>query len=313
MQTMNVIPFQPVTLSALNVYSLRAFHPDPERGTLFGPSMETSDLNLPSRPVIDGEAASDLRLFSVLAVGEAREYWGLCSRQGLERPYALPRLDPRGTPWFFEKYQTGDDGLSHGRAVFYTPDPVRRVELDLRTPLCQRYSFSIESPAARFTQAILVNENDDSVFTDYFSAEIRAVPFERAWKLALGLSTALYASPQYDADTELGALRFRQGGLGLWTEVPRLRGRFRTPVFHRASHGELSFASTLSVFGGSETALRPPVVSLRLRPATLTAWNLDVTLHRPSQRASRLMPLAPRLRQLLWDPIFDAIFTKRRA
>lgn len=309
---MNVYPLQPVTLSALNVYSLRAFHPDPDLGTLFGPSMETSDLNLPSRPVTDGDSALDLKLYSVLAVAEAREFWGLCAGRGRGGPYALPKLDPKGTPWFLESYQKGGDAAHHGRAIFCTTDPVRRVEIDLRTPPYDRYAFSIESPAARFTQAIRVDENDDSVRTDYFSAEIRSIPFENAWKMALGLATAVYASRQYDAKGELGALRFRQGGLGRWTEVSRSKGHFLPPGFHASSHGELTFASALAVFADHGEGPDLPVVSIRLRPATLSAWNLEVTLRRPTARAQRLMPLAPRLRQLLWDPIFDSIFKKRR-
>jgi hypothetical protein len=308
---MNILPIQPYAFSALNIYSLRAFHPDPEHGTLFGPSLESGDLNLPSRRIIDGESALDLKLFFVLALSETSDYWHLCSSRGLERPYPLPSPDQKGTPWFLDEYQQGNVEGALGRAVFSTRDPVRRVEADLCSPPYYRYSFSIESSAARFTQSIRVGDHDDSVLTDHFSAEIREIPFKNAWKLAMGLSTAIYSSGQYDVDGELGPLKFRQGELGKWVEVARKKGRFAAPAFDPASHGEISLTSSLLVFEDPETASRSPVAAVRLRPVSLTMWNMDVMLRRSPLCARRLMPLAPKLRRLIWNPIFDRIFAKR--
>jgi hypothetical protein len=302
--------FSPTTFSVLNVYSLRTFHPDPEQGTLFGPSLETGTLNLPSRRITDGDSAVDLKLFSVLVLTEARDYWRLCSERGVERPYPIPGSDQKGTPWFLDEYQKSDDPGSHGRAVFRTPDPIRRVETDLRTPSYYRFAFTAESPDARFTQSIRVSDRDDSVQTDCFSAEIRGVSLENGWKLALGLSTAVYNSRQYDAKNELGALQFRQGDLGDWVQVFRKNRLFHAPSFDPDSHAALQFASSHLVFEDASASPGVPVVSLRLKPATLNTWDLEISLHRSPKSARRLTPLAANLRKILWNPIFARIFNR---
>jgi hypothetical protein len=307
---MNSIPLQTAPLNVLNVFALRAFHPSLETGTLFGPSLERpADPDLPSgRLITDGKAAADLKLFSVLALVEAGEYARLCSRQGVEGPLRIPSPDQKGTPWFLEDYGRGDDPGSHGRTVFRTTGPTRLVEADLRTRLFYLYSFTIESPAARFTQSIRVNDDDDSVETDHFSAEVRGVKFENGLKMALGLSTAIYRSRQYDARNELGPLRFRQGEFGDWIEVSSKKRCFVTPVFDPESHAEIFLASSLSVFEDPSAPSRRPVVSLRLKPASLSTWDLEISLHRSPKSARRLMPLAEKLQKVLWNPIFYRIF-----
>ncbi len=309
---MNLIPLQAPALKVLNVFALRAFHPSPETGTLFGPTLEgTADPDLPSgRLITDGEAAADLKLFSVLALVEAGEFARLCSRQGVEGPLRIPTSDQKGTPWFLEDYGSGDDPGSHGRTVFGTTGPVRRVEADLRTRPFYLYSFTIESPAARFTQSIRVNDEDDSVETDHFSAEVRGVQFENGLKMALGLSTAIYRSRQYDARNQLGPLQFRQGEFGTWLEVAAKKRAFVTPVFDPESHAEISLASSLSVFEDPSAPSRQPVVSLRLKPASLSTWDLEISLHRSPKSPRRLMPLAEKLQKALWNPIFDRIFSR---
>jgi len=200
--------------------------------------------------------------------------------------------------------------LAYGRAVFHTSCPLRRVEADLSQWPDYRYAFTIESPAARFTQSIRVNDHADSVHTDSFSAEVRGVKFENAWQLALGLSTAIYTSGQYDVDDELGRWRFRQGELGDWTEVSRKKGRFLAPTFDPDSHAQFTFASSCMVFEKPSVEPRRPVASITLKPASLRRWAVEIHLGRSAQSERRLMPLSWRMKRLLWNPIFDRIFER---
>ena len=310
--------FEPVSLpstalSVLNVSALRAFHPAPDRGTLYGPNFEKggSPNAASCRLITGGESAIGLNLFSILALVEAGEHWRLCSSQEREGPYRLPDPDQKGTPWFLDDYRKSHDRSAHGRAIFRTVDPVRIIEADLRSRPLYRYSFTIESPDAGFIQSIRVNERDHSVETDYFSAKIRSISLENGLKLALGLSTAVYVSGQYDARKNLGPLQFRQGELGSWSEVSRdKKRRFLAPHFDPDCHAELIFASSFSVFEDSAAPSPKPVVSLRLAPASERNWDLEVLLRRSPTCSSRLTPLSPRLRRLLWDPIFGRVFKR---
>ncbi|HSA58615.1 MAG TPA: hypothetical protein VLJ37_02910 [bacterium] len=301
---MNTLPIQAV---ALNPLALRAFHPDPGSGTLYGPTMDITQGDAQAtRLITDGAAAADVELCTALAIEEAHALAAIYQGRGVKPPWPIPAKNLEGTPWFMDSCAQGS---SWGAAHFFSPEPHRALEIDLRSPGLSIYTYKILCEAGEATQSIIVSASE-SVETNYYAFRIHAQNDANALELALGLASAVYRSRQYDMAKELGPLRYRQGDEESWRLVPRTRGGFLPPKLGPEASGGLMLASARSVF--ETEGFAQPVAAIEIRPSKEGdgTRQVDLCLHRPPERSRRLMPLAPKLQKVLWTPIFQSIFRR---
>lgn len=300
----NPLPIQSV---ALNPLALRAFHPDPGSGTLYGPTMDVTQGDPhATRPITDGAPAAEVELCSALVLEEAQRLASHCQDRGFTPPWPVPAQDLQGTPWFLESCARG---APWGAAQFFSPAPHRALAIDRRTEGMSIYTYKIHCEAGEAAQSIVVSASQ-AVETNYYAFRVHAQNAGNALELALGLATAVYRSRQYEAARELGPLRYRQSYEEDWRPVPRSRGAFRPPLLAPEESGALMLASACSVFEAEGFA--QPMAAFEIRPSRAGdgTCQVDVCLHRPPSRSRRLMPLAPRLQEVLWTPIFRSIFRR---
>jgi hypothetical protein len=304
MNTINPFNVQHV---ALNHLALRAFHPNPESGTLFGPTMDVTQGDPhATRLITDGAAAADLELCTALAIEEAQGLAAIYQGQGVKPPWPIPPQEPKGTPWFLDGCAQGS---AWGAAHFFSPDPYRGVEIDRRTEGLSIYTYKILCEAGEAAQSIVVS-GSATVETNYYAFRVRAQNARNALKLALGLAGEVYSSGQYGQADELGPLRYRQRDEEDWREVPQTKRGFRMPRLDPAARAGLMFASARAVFEAE--GFSQPVAGVEIRPTgdKKGPFQVEVCLHRLPGSPGALMPLVPRLRHVLWTPIFQSIFRR---
>lgn len=259
-----------------------------------------------TRLITDAAAAADLALVTTLAVQEAQSLAALYQEREIKPPWPIPSDNTKGTPWFLDEARPG---AAWGSARVFSPLPYRRIEIDLRSPSLSLYNYQIRCEAGEASQSIVVAA-DGSVETNYYAFRIQAQNFDNALNLVLGLATAVYRSRQFDTGKELGPLLCRQSPTDQqdWSLLRRTRQGFTAPAILPEAQGHLILASAKSVFESEGFA--QPVLALEIQPSRKGkgTYQVEVLLHRPPERPTKLMPLAKHLQHVLWKPIFDSIF-----
>ncbi len=300
-----------LTFSALTPVALRAFHPCPESGTLYGPCGFSDESLL----INSQEHALAINTFTALAMSEVGELHALQEGADIQLPFNIDTTSSdRGTPWELTSLKAKHTAGIVTHAMFRSIDPQRTLAIETPNLELTRYTYTLGTSSVAISQSILLGLDHLPVCTDGYTIKGRTTSFERAVETALAMATLVYRSTQF-APHELGSFQYRTSSNASYYPIKQHRGRFLSPVGMNNQMDEILLRSELRRHDKSPARA---ALSIRLHKINddheanaSPHWDAAIQLRRPLSRVSPFMPLVHRLRERFYKPMLDEIFKRR--